>query len=506
MAVDGRAIALEVTGVRKTYPGVQALRGVDLRVAAGEIVGLCGANGAGKSTLVKILSGAVQPDEGAIVVAGRPTRLSSPHAARLAGICTIYQEMSLVPQMSVLDNIFLDEFRGGGVLVRRRGLERQARALLDRLGARVDVHAPVASLTMAEQQLVEIAKALKSEPAILLLDEPTTTLPPNDVDGLLAVMRDLARDGVGLIFVSHRLDEVSAVCDSVEVLRDGQRVARFDEVPPHHEIVRAMVGDRYENSLAAAAAEGAEGKLGGVAGDEMVLEVRGLTDGARLAPVSFQVRRGEVVGVTGLLGAGQSELAECIFGIRPVEAGATWVDGRRVPPNRPRRAIAHGLGLIPEDRKTQGLVLDMSALKNITLASLDRFTRFRLLRGRTEAAHARHYVDELQIACSSVHQSVRTLSGGNQQKVLLARWLTRDSKVLLLAEPTRGVDVAAKEEIYRLVRGHLRRGGAAVLVTSEVSEAALCDRVLVMSGGRVVAELDHGQIQADHDGFLAHLR
>ncbi|GAB2473821.1 sugar ABC transporter ATP-binding protein [Promicromonospora xylanilytica] len=503
--VHGGTVALEVSGVTKSYPGVQALRGVDLKVAAGEIVALCGANGAGKSTLVKILSGAEQPDGGQVRVRGELRRLSSPHAARQAGICTIYQEMSLVPQMSVLDNIFLDDFRGG-VVVRRRGLEATARRLLDRLGVQIDVHTPVASLTMAEQQLVEIAKALKSEPAVLLLDEPTTTLPPNDVDALLAVMRDLAGQGVGLIFVSHRLDEVSAVSDSVEVLRDGTCVVRFDEVPEHREIVRAMVGDRYENSLAAAAADGAEGKLGGVAQDEVLLEVDGVTDGARLAPISFRVRRGEAVGVTGLLGAGQSELAECIFGTRPVQSGETRVAGRTVRPGSPRRAIARGIGLIPEDRKTQGLVLDMSAMKNISLASIPRFARLNVLRGRAEAEHAQHYVDELRIKCSSVHQPVRTMSGGNQQKVLLARWLTRDSQVLVLAEPTRGVDVAAKEEIYRLIRGHLRRGGAAVVVTSEVSEAALCDRVLVLSGGRMVAELDHDQIQSDHDGFLAHLR
>ncbi|NKY38084.1 sugar ABC transporter ATP-binding protein [Cellulomonas septica] len=504
MAHSG-AIALDVTGLVKSYPGVQALRGVDLQVAKGEIVALCGANGAGKSTLVKILSGAEQPDGGRVVVRGAEQRLPSPHAAREAGICTIYQEMSLVPQMTVLDNIFLDDFRSG-LVVTRKGLEEKARRLLDRLGADIDVHATVATLTMAEQQLVEIAKALKSEPAVLLLDEPTTTLPPNDVDALLDVMRDLASQGVGLIFVSHRLDEVTAVCDSVRVLRDGQSVARFDHVPPHHDIVRAMVGERYEHSLAAAAADGAEGRIGGLAQDEVLLEVDGLTDGSRLLPVSFRVRSGEVVGITGLLGAGQNELAECIFGTRPVTGGSTRVGGRLVPPGSPRRAIALGLGLIPEDRKTQGLVLDMSAMKNITLASIRKFSRLSVLRGRAEAQHAQHYVDELRIKCSSVHQTVRTMSGGNQQKVLLARWLTRQSKVLLLAEPTRGVDVAAKEEIYRLIRGHLRRGGGAVVVTSEVSEAALCDRVLVLSSGRVVAELDHSQIQSDHDGFLAHLR
>jgi ABC-type sugar transport system ATPase subunit len=498
--------ALEVIGIRKSYPGVIALRGVDLSVDAGEIVGLCGANGAGKSTLVKILSGAESPDEGCIVVGGTERPLPTPHAARQAGIYTIYQEMSLVPQMSVLDNIFLDDFRKRGVFARRPGMEATAQRLLDRLGADVDVHARVADLTIAKQQLVEIAKALKSEPAILLLDEPTTTLPPRDVDALLSLMRDLARSGVGLIFISHRLDEVTAVCDSVEVLRDGQRVAQFDTSVSHHEIVRAMVGDRYENSLAAAAAEGAEGRLGGGAQDEVLLEVDGLTDGSRLQPCSFTVRRGEAVGITGLLGAGQNELAECIFGIRPVTSGRTVVAGQVVPPNKPRKAIEHGIGLIPEDRKSQGLVLDMSAMKNMTLASLDRFTRFALLRGRSEAAHARRYVNELQIKCSSIDQSVRTLSGGNQQKVLIARWLTKNSRVLVFAEPTRGVDVAAKEEIYRLIREHLRRGGAAVVVTSEVSEAALCDRVLVLSGGRIVAELDHDEIQNDHNAFVAHLR
>jgi len=506
MSEVSEAPALRVTGITKSYPGVMALRGVDLEVGAGEIVSLSGANGAGKSTLVKILSGAERADSGHIFIAGNEVHLDSPHSARQSGIYTIYQEMSLVPQMSVVENIFLDEFVGG-LIVRRRGLEKKAKELLRRLGEDIDVNAMTGSLSLAKQQLVEIAKALKSEPRVLLLDEPTTTLPQRDVDALLALMRDLAKSGVGLIFISHRLDEVTAVCDSVTVLRDGARVKHFLQVPGHHEIVKAMVGDRYENSLAAAAAEGAEGKLGGFATSDVALRVENISDGKQIPPFSMELRRGEILGVTGLLGSGQTELIECLFGMRELTSGRFWVDGKEVKIRSPRQAIAAGLGLIPEDRKSQGLVLDMSAQENITLATLPEFTRLGVVLDHgAERRQARAQVAELNIKVSGVNQRAGTMSGGNQQKVLLARWLTRNSKVLILAEPTRGVDVAAKEEIYRLVRDYLRSGGSAVMVTAEVAEAALCDRIQVLSAGRVVAEATHDQIQEQQDEFLAHLR
>ena len=505
MTVDGSTPALRVTGITKSYPGVQALRGVDLEVGVGEIVSLSGANGAGKSTLVKILSGAERPDAGQIFIAGREVQLDTPHAARQAGIYTIYQEMSLVPQMSVVENIFLDEFVGG-VIVNRRSQEKRAKELLNRLGVTIDLHANAGALSLANQQLVEIAKALKSDPRVLLLDEPTTTLPKRDVEALAVLMRELAASGVGLIFISHRLDEVAAVCDSVTVLRDGERVRHFPQVPAHHEIVKAMVGDRYENSLAAAAAEGSEGKLGGFATDEVALRVEDLGDGGQLAGFSMELHRGEILGVTGLLGSGQTELIECLFGMREWESGRCWVGDKQVKIRSPREAIAAGLGLIPEDRKSQGLVLGMSAQKNITLATLPQFSRVGVLDHAAERRHSRQQVTELSIKCSSVNQLTGTMSGGNQQKVLLARWLTRNSKILILAEPTRGVDVAAKEEIYRLVRGYLRAGGSAVMVTSEVSEAALCDRVQVLSAGQVIAEATHEQIQEQQEAFLAHLR
>ncbi|WP_369132049.1 sugar ABC transporter ATP-binding protein [Modestobacter sp. I12A-02662] len=504
MNASTAAPALRAVGLTKRYPGVTALDGVDLDVHAGRILSLSGANGAGKSTLVKILSGAEQPDEGRIWVDEQEVDLASPHAARQAGIYTIYQELSLVPSMSVVENIFLDDF-ASGLLVRRSKLEAQAEALMERLGVDVDVRAAVNTLPLAKQQLVEIAKALKSNPRVLLLDEPTTTLPPRDVASLLELMRNLARSGVGLIFISHRLDEVTEVCDEVDVLRDGRRVGHFDSVPAHHDIVKAMVGDRLENSLSAAVVEGAEGTLGGVATDEVVLRVRDLSDGHRLS-FSCDLRRGEVLAVTGLLGAGQTELTECLFGMRETVSGTVEMEGRKVRVRSPREAIGVGLGLIPEDRKSQGLVLDMSASKNMTLASLGSFTRMGVLDHVREAKHSRGQVDELAIKCSSVNQTARTMSGGNQQKLLLARWLTKNSKVLILAEPTRGVDVAAKEEIYRLIRAYLRRGGAAVVVTSEVAEAALCDRVMVLSAGRVVAEASHEEIRSQQQDLLTHLR
>lgn len=509
-SVKSRDNALKVIGVSKSYPGVQALAGVEVSVGAGEIVALAGANGAGKSTLVKILSGSEQPDSGKIFVDGVEVQLNSPHAARLAGIYTIHQEMSLVPHMTVAENIFLDDFVGTS-LVRSRELEMKAKGILARLGVDFDVRTPVGQLPLAQQQLVEIAKAVKSKPRVLLLDEPTTTLPPKDVASLLNLMRALAKSGVGLIFVSHRMDEVTAVCDAVEVLRDGERVRRFDSVPVHHEIVREMVGEKYENSLIAATSEGSaesssSSRLGGISGPNIALKVDGITDGARVQSTTFTLHEGEILGITGLLGSGQAELAECLFGMRHLTSGRCLINGRQVRLNSPRHAIRAGIGFLPEDRKSQGLVLDMSVQKNITLASMKRFSRIGLLQARREQQYARAQVEELQIKCSNVNQVIGTMSGGNQQKVLFSRWLTRNSKILILSEPTRGVDVAAKEEIYRLIREYLRAGGSAILISSELSEAALCDRVLVMAAGHVVAEASHEDIQKDRDQILSHLR
>ncbi|WP_284292031.1 sugar ABC transporter ATP-binding protein [Luteimicrobium album] len=497
-------LALDVRGLRKTYPGVVALDGVDLHVERGAVVGLAGANGAGKSTLVNILSGAQAPDGGEIWVDGRPVNFVSPHEARAAGVYTIFQELSLVPQLSVAENIYLDELQGGRV-VRQRDLERRSVEILDSLGGGVDPRDRVGDLSLAQQQLVEIAKALKGQPSVLLLDEPTTTLPPREVDKLLELMRSLATSGVGLIFISHRLDEVTAICDSVEVLRDGRKVTRFESVPAPREIVRAMIGERYENSLAAAAADTGAGRIGGQVRGDVVLSVQGLADGQRFGPCSFELRKGEALGVTGLLGSGQNELAEALFGSRPVSAGKIQRHGRETPVRSPRAAVAAGIGYIPEDRKTEGLVLGMSVRDNTTLASLGTFSHGGFLRRARERHAAEKLVDELHVKCTDVGQRVVTMSGGNQQKVLFARWLVRSSEVLVMVEPTRGVDVGAKEEIYRLVRAYLEGGGAVLLVTSEVAEASLCDRVLVMSMGRVVAEATHEELQNSRD-LLGHLR
>lgn len=500
---------LRISGIAKAYLGVQALSGVDISVARGSIHALAGQNGAGKSTLVKILSGAETPDSGTIHVAGRPVRLRTPQDAQDAGIQTIYQELSLVPQLSVAENVLL------GDLPQRRlrsvdwgEVRRRAEAAVQRVGFSLDVREPVGNLSVAEQQGVELAKALHKKARIILLDEPTSALPPPDVGRLFEVLKGLAAQGVTMLYISHRMDELYELCDEVSVLRDGKLARTFTTAgSTSAEVVTAMVGKDLSGSLAEAALSGERSpRLGPGPSEEVLLSVEGLEEEGKFSDVSFDLHRGEVLGIAGLIGSGQSELASALAGARPRSGGQVRVERKRVALGSPREAIRHGIGLLPQDRKTQGFVPEMSVAGNITLASLPMFSRFSVRSDRRENAAARDLAERLQMKVSSVAQPMKTLSGGTQQKAILARWLVRSAKVLICDEPTRGVDVGAKEDIYELLRDFARDGGTVIIASSELSEAMMCDRVLVMARGRLVAELEHDEIDPHGEAIITRFR
>jgi len=490
---------LEVEGVFKSYVGVHALKGVDLKVKSGTIHGLVGQNGAGKSTLVKMLSGAEIPDRGIIRVAGKQRSIDNPTDAQNAGIFTIFQELSLVPTLSVAENIFLGKLPTGKRFrtVEWRAMREQAAAALARVGFdNIPVSAVVGSLSVAEQQAVEIAKALYHDAQIVLLDEPTSALPSRDVEGLFALLRRLRDEGHAMVFISHRLDEVHELCDEISVLRDGELIDCLQKTScTQNDIVRAMVGDRLEKSISAAVLTGEKApRLGSGPKDDVLLEASELADDDRVHGVDLTLRQGEVLGIAGLVGSGQSELAGILAGARTMNRGVIKWRGKRARIGSPRDAIRLGIGLLPQDRKAQGFVPDLTVAQNMTLASHDTFSRVGVIDSKREADVSREMVHRLGMKVFGVGQTMKTLSGGTQQKGILARWLIRNAELLICDEPTRGVDVGAKEDMYELLRAFSASGGTIIIASSEISEALMCDRVVVMKNGRVAAELEHAEI------------
>lgn len=495
---------LRLEGISKSYPGVRALKGVDLSVTRGSIHALAGQNGAGKSTLVKILSGAEIPDGGSIFLGGKQVHFRTPQEAQQAGIHTIYQELSLVPSLSVAENIFLGSLPMKGPVVDWARMKSQAEAALARIGFDLDVRRPVSSFSVAEQQAVELAKALHKKARILLLDEPTSTLPLPDVARLFKVLRTVAEEGVTLLYISHRMDELYSLCDSVSVLRDGRKAASFDTAGTKpSDVVTAMVGKDLAGSLAEAALSGERSpRLGSGPGAQILMSVKDLDENDKISDVTFDLHKGEVLGISGLIGSGQSELASLLAGAREKTRGSVVFDGKRVDFRTPRDAIRHSIGLLPQDRKAEGFIPEMSVGGNITLASLPMFSRLSVMNGRKEAKAAQRLADQMGMKISSIAQPMKTLSGGTQQKAILARWLVRSVKLLICDEPTRGVDVGAKEDMYELLRDFARSGGTVIIASSEISEAMMCDRVLVMARGKVVAELDHDEIDPHGQALL----
>jgi ribose transport system ATP-binding protein len=486
---------LEMHDITKRFPGVQALNRVSLAVESGEIHALLGENGAGKSTLVKILAGAYQRDAGSILLDGQTVEIHSAHQAQRLGISIIYQELNLIPQLPVAENIFLGRLIGKrACMVDWREMRRQAQQILDTLQAGIDARAEVRKLGIAQMQMVEIAKALALQSRVLIMDEPTASLTGRETEMLFSVMRRLKGDGVAVVYISHHLEEVLEVCDRATVLRDGVNVALADvKRVTLDELIRYMVGRDLTEKYPKANVEPGE----------VIFRVEGLQAGKRVRNVSFDVRSGEVLGIAGLVGAGRSETARAIFGMDSKRAGAVYVRGRRVHIAGPLDAIRAGIGFVTEDRKGEGLVLTMNVGENVTLASLPRFKEGIRLNLRREAMAVDEYVGKLGIKTPSLRQKVRNLSGGNQQKVVLAKWLMSNSSVFLFDEPTRGIDVGAKIEVYAIINALIGQGAAVVLISSEMPEIlGMCDRIAVMHQGAVTTVLDKRRTEITQETLL----
>jgi len=494
-----KPLALRMLGVGKTFPGVKALDGVNFELRAGEVMALVGENGAGKSTLLKILAGVYQQDEGEILVAGNVVEISDPQDSQRLNIAMIYQELNLAEHLSVAENVFVGrEPRTRFGLVDFRRMNRETRKLFEESLHTMDIdpRVEVRRLSIAQKQLVEIARALSLEADVIVMDEPTSSLSESEVRVLLELVRRLRDSGLAVVYVSHRLEEVFEVGDRVTVLRDGRLVGvkNTEETTPD-EIVKMMVGRKLED-LYGEAEEPRSSKTG--------LEVRDLMLPGASQGISLRVRAGEIVGLSGLMGAGRTELARAMFGADPVDGGTVLVEGEEVAPGSPRRAIEAGIGYVPEDRKLQGLFLGMSVRENVTAASSQHVGRSGFIRFREDRRLAEEAREQFKIRAASVEQSVRDLSGGNQQKVVLAKWLAVGPRVLILDEPTRGVDVGGKAEIYGLIRQMARQGMALIVISSELPEIlGISDRVLVMRQGMLVGELSGSEANEEKVMVLA---
>jgi ribose transport system ATP-binding protein len=473
---------LEVRRLVKQYPGVTALQGVDFEVEPGEVHCLLGPNGAGKSTLIKCVSGVVEPTSGKILLDGEPLPVGDPSASLRRGVATIYQELDLVEELTVAQSVFLAHEPRRGPFLDLDRMRRDAAELLARLGhERIDPRKKIDELTPAARQVVSIARALSHDVRLLIMDEPSAILDDGEIETLFEVVRRLTADGVAVIYISHRLDEIRRIGDRVTVLSDGRSAASgLPAATPTERLVELMVGRAVEQLYPERPANHGD----------VVLDVRDMRRLPMVRGVSLQVRAGEVVGLGGLVGSGRTELLRLIYGVDTPDEGEVLVDGRRLPPGKPGRAIAAGLGLAPEDRKSQGLLLEWSQTKNVSLADLGRFQRG-LLNVRAERAAVRDHLRRLRTVPADGERLVRELSGGNQQKVVLARWLLHHCRVLLLDEPTRDVDVATKAELYRVITDLADAGVAVLVVSSELGELiGICNRILVMREGALVFEVE----------------
>lgn len=471
-------------GISKSFPGVKALQKVNLEIYKGEVHALLGENGAGKSTLLKILAGAYSRDEGDIEIDGQIVDVLDPKIAEELGISIIYQEFSTLPYLSIAENIFLGrqprKMQGKG-LIDWEKCNEESKKLLMRVGLTVDPKIPVSKLKVAEQQMVEIAKALSKNAKIIVMDEPTSPLTRREIDNLFQVIRDLKRQGVTTIYVSHRLVEIKEICDRITVLRDGFNVGEAATTDiTIQDMIRMMVGRNLIDMFP---------KSNAIIGDK-ILQVEHLCTTEKLRDISFYVRKGEILGISGLVGAGRTELARAVFGADPITEGVIKIDGKIVSINNPEKAISYGMGLVPEDRKRQGLVLMMNVKNNTTLASLGNFLKFGKLRLRKEEMVTLEFINKLRIVTPGIFEETKNLSGGNQQKVVLSKWLCANCSLLIIDEPTRGIDVGAKIEIYELMNELVRAGIGIVMISSELPELiGVCDRVLVMHEGKITGEL-----------------
>jgi len=482
---NGNLPILKAEKICKAYPGVQALDGVDFELMPGEVRALLGKNGAGKSTLVKILSGATTMDSGALYINGQSKVFRSPSDAFAAGVATVYQEMSLVPGLTVAENILLGRWPRkpvlGGLMIDRKQAVKTAEKALELMGVKLDLSERVSRLSVPEQQMVEIAKAVSFNPKVLILDEPTSALPQAEVDHLLALVRRLAENGVAIIYVSHRLQEIPRVADSLTILRDGQLISTFPiaEATPE-KIARMMIGGDWSKFEMESCEAGCNARL----------SVRNLSRKRYLHDISFDLYEGEVLGIAGLLGSGRTELLRSIFGLDPFDSGKILVEDEEIRSPSPTLMKARGVGLTPEDRKAEGLVQVLTIEDNITMSCMDRISKRQVISTRARQSLAQAMVDTLQVVAPGLQTRVMSLSGGNQQKVVIGKWLNSQVKVLLMDEPTRGIDIHAKEQVYRTVRNLAKQGISIIFVSSEIEEVlTVSDRILVLNQGRIVAEM-----------------
>jgi len=476
---------IQMNGIEKTFPGVHALRNASFDLRAGEVHALMGENGAGKSTLMRILTGVMEPNAGEIRFEGQPITLSGPRAAQDLGISIIHQELNLMNHLTTAQNIFIgrEPRKGFGVFVDEAKLNADAAALFKHMKIDVDPKQEVGGMTVARQQLVEIAKAISFKSKVLVMDEPTSALNDKEVAHLFDIIAELKAQGVGIVYITHKMDEVKKIADRVTVMRDGQTI---DTLPAEGtsmaKIISLMVGRELADVP----------QITGNGGKEEVLRVEGLNLGKQVRDVSFAVKKGEILGFAGLMGAGRTEVARAIFGADKPESGTIYIHGKEVKIVTPADAVRHGLAYLSEDRKRFGLVTTMSVRDNITISSWQRYTGWNFwMKDGGLNTDARKYVDLLKVKTPSVHQQTRLLSGGNQQKIVIAKWLLRDCDILIFDEPTRGIDVGAKAEIYKLLQGLAEQGKAIIVISSELPEVLrLSHRILVMSEGRITGELD----------------
>lgn len=472
---------LTLKNITKEFPGVKALDDVTINIERGTIHGLVGENGAGKSTLIKVLAGIYQPNKGEIILDGKPCRFNSPIEARRAGISVVHQEIKLAEPLSVAENMFLGNVQLKNGLVDWKGMRRRAREIVEDLGMDIDINAQVSSLTVAKKQIVEIMHAINNNSRILIMDEPSAVLTDRELEVMFRIVKQLRDEGITIIYISHRLDEIFGLCSNVSVLRDGRHI---DTIPvasvDRQGLINMMVGREMGQEYPKEA-----GNVGGT-----ILEVKNLSRGI-LQDISFEVKSGEVFGISGLVGAGRTELARAILGIDKPESGEVYVRGKKVHYRTFADAIRDGLGLIPEDRKLQGLVQIMSVKRNTTLVNMKRVLRAGVISSSLEEKLSKEYADKLHVVTPSMETEVQYLSGGNQQKVVIAKWLFQNSEILFLDEPTRGIDVGAKAEIYRLINRMAKEGKTIIMISSEMPELlGLCDRIMVMHEGHKMGELN----------------
>lgn len=471
---------VEMRGIRKSFSGVPALRNVDLRIRPGEIHALVGENGAGKSTLMKILAGAYAKDAGEILIDGKPVEIHSPRDGKANGVGIVYQEFELAPDLTVAENIFLDRLSEQKI-IRWKPLFEQARKELDKLGFDIDPRKKVKQLTVAYQQIVEIAKVLSSNAKILVMDEPTAVLTPREAEKLFALLNKLRAENVSIIYISHRMEEIFELADTITVMRDGEVTGfgRKEDLTTSG-VIEMMIGRKLDTLFPSR-----QNEIG-----EEILRVEGLT-GKGFSDISFHVQQGEVLGIAGLVGSGRTEIVRAIFGADKKESGKVFLRGRELKIRSPHDATKAGIGLVPESRKEQGLVVDFPIRANMTMSNICSAAPFAgVINGRKERALANELVKKLAIKASSIELAAKKLSGGNQQKVVLAKWFNTQSEVIIFDEPTRGVDVGAKIEIYNLINEFANRGLGVIIISSELAEIiGMCDRVMVIAEGKKTGEL-----------------